>query len=97
MKALGIGGMEGLKWRDFEIVSTSGPPEMQLSGVAATTAKRLGIRRIRVSLAHSRSAAGAVVIAEGATRVAVHQRDPRKSRRTKSGKRSSAGNGRAKS
>ena len=67
MKALGIAGMEGLKWRDFEIVSaSSGTPQLLVSGLAASAAKRLRVRRLLVSLSHSRSAAGAVVVAEGA-------------------------------
>ena len=40
MKALGIAGMEGLKWRDFEVVSTTGPPQILLHGVAAAEAKQ---------------------------------------------------------
>jgi holo-[acyl-carrier protein] synthase len=67
MKALGIAGLEGLKWRDFEIVSAaSGAPELRVSGLAASAAQRLLVRQFLVSLSHSRSAAGAVVIAEGA-------------------------------
>lgn len=66
MKALGIAGLEGLKWRDFEIVATpGGAPELLLSGLAAATAKRLQVQRLVVSLTHSRSTAGAVVVAEG--------------------------------
>jgi holo-[acyl-carrier protein] synthase len=66
MKALGIAGMEGLKWRDFEVVATAGAPKLRLRGMAATAAKRLRVRHLLISLSHSRSTVGAVVIAEGA-------------------------------
>lgn len=71
MKALGIAGMEGLKWRDFEVVSTAGPPQLVLSGVAAAVAKKLRVRRFVISLSHSRSTAGAVAIAEASPRSAA--------------------------
>jgi holo-[acyl-carrier protein] synthase len=71
MKALGIAGMEGLKWRDFEVVSTAGPPQLVLRGVAAAVAKRLRVRRLVISLSHSRSTAGAVAIAEASPRSAA--------------------------
>ncbi len=64
MKALGIAGKRGLKWRDVEILATAGPPKLLLTGVAATTARRLKVERLLVSLSHSRSTAGAVVVAE---------------------------------
>lgn len=73
MKALGIAGKEGLKWRDFEVVSTAGPPQLLLSGVAAAAAKELRVGRLLISLSHSKSTAGAVVIAEGSTRAALRQ------------------------
>lgn len=65
MKALGIAGSEGLKWKDVEVVATSGAPRLHLTGVAAAAAKRLGVETLLVSLSHSRSMAGAVVVAEG--------------------------------
>jgi len=68
MKALGIAGVDGLKWRDFEVVATDGAPQLLLSGVAATAAKRLRVRRLSISLSHSRSTVGAVVVAEGTAR-----------------------------
>jgi holo-[acyl-carrier protein] synthase len=76
MKALGIAGMEGLKWRDFEVVSTTGPPQILLHGVAAAEAKRLRIGRILISLSHSRSTAGAVVVAEESTRSVTRRSVP---------------------
>ena len=67
MKALGIAGAEGLKWKDVEVVATSGAPHLRLTGVAAAAAKRLGVERLLVSLSHARSMAGAIVVAEGET------------------------------
>jgi holo-[acyl-carrier protein] synthase len=68
MKALGIAGSEGLRWKDVEVVATSGTPHLRLTGVAAAAAKRLGVERLLVSLSHSRSMAGAIVVAEGEMR-----------------------------
>src|SRR5438552_1635772 len=65
MKALGIAGEDGLSWKDFEVVgSPSGRPTMVLHGQAAVRSKALRIRTLQISLSHSQSAAGAVVIAE---------------------------------
>lgn len=87
MKALGIAGMEGLKWRDFEVVSTAGPPQLVLRGVAAAVAKRLRVRRLLISLSHSRSTAGAVAIAEASPRSATSRKPTSKSRKPDSKKR----------
>ena len=78
MKALGIAGAEGLKWRDVEVVATSGAPRLRLTGVAATAAKRLRVERLFVSLSHSRSTAGAIVVAEGEGQAAGPRRVPSK-------------------
>lgn len=68
IKALGIAGVDGLKWHDFEIkISPAGSPSMSLSGVAAQQAAEKQVASLVVSLTHSSSTAGAVVIAEGAT------------------------------
>ena len=98
MKALGIAGMEGLKWRDFEIVCTSaGPPQLLVNGVAASTAKPLRIGRILISLSHSRSTAGAVVVAEGAGSIPTRPVVSRNPARTNSAKDRSARKSRARS
>lgn len=90
MKALGIAGMEGLKWRDFEIVcGSSGVPQLLVSGVAASAAKALRVRRFLVSLSHSRSAAGAVVLAEGVGAVSTEHMASRKTGSGNSAKRRS--------
>lgn len=90
MKALGVAGMEGLKWQDFEIVSTSsGAPQLLLTGLAADAAKGLRVRRFLVSLSHSCSAAGALVVAEGDGAIPARRRTPRKPVQTKAAKPSS--------
>lgn len=91
MKALGIAGMEGLKWHDFEIVCVgAGSPQLLVTGLAASTAKTLRVRRFFVSLSHSRSAAGAVVVAEGAGSIPTRQVVSRNTARTNSAKDRSA-------
>ena len=66
MKALGIAGEEGLQWRDFEVIlGASSQPSMMLHRGAAAKARTLGVSLLSLSLSHSESAAGAVVIAEG--------------------------------
>jgi len=91
MKALGIAGMEGLKWHDFEIVCVgAGSPQLLVTGLAALTAKTLRVRRFFVSLSHSRSAAGAVVVAEGAGSIPTRQVVSRNTARTNSAKGRSA-------
>ena len=62
MKALGVGGM---RFRDIEVRrSPSGKPEVALTGRMQARAERLGIRRIIVSISHSRDNAVAVAVAE---------------------------------
>jgi holo-[acyl-carrier protein] synthase len=54
-------GLTAWNFRDVEVISTGGPPTVQLSGAAATRASELGVR-IRVSLTHTDREAGAVAI-----------------------------------
>ena len=64
-KALGTGISRGVSWREFEVRRQPGQrPELHLSGRAEEIAERLGIRRLSLSLTHSRLLAMAVVIAE---------------------------------
>jgi len=64
-KALGTGISRGVNWREFEVRRAPGQrPEMHLSDRAAELARALGIRRLSLSLSHSRSVAIAVVVAE---------------------------------
>ena len=64
-KALGTGISRGVSWREFEVRRKPGQrPELYLSGRAEEIAEGLGIRRLSLSLTHSRLLAMAVVIAE---------------------------------
>jgi holo-[acyl-carrier protein] synthase len=64
-KALGTGISRGVSWREFEVRRQPGQrPELHLSGRAAEIAGRLGIRRLALSLSHSRDISIAVVVAE---------------------------------
>jgi holo-[acyl-carrier protein] synthase len=64
-KALGTGISRGVSWREFEVRRMPGQrPELHLSGRAAEIAEGLGIRRMSLSLSHSRTVSIAVVVAE---------------------------------
>lgn len=64
-KALGTGISRGITWRELEVRrEASGKPTLHLSGRAAELAKAMGVRRVQLSLTHSRELAMAVVVAE---------------------------------
>jgi holo-[acyl-carrier protein] synthase len=64
-KALGTGISRGVTWKDFEVKrETSGRPSLHLSGRAAELAAAIGVKRIQLSLTHSRDLAMAVVVVE---------------------------------
>jgi len=64
-KALGTGISRGVNWREFEVRRRPGQrPELHLHGRAAEIAARLGVRRLSLSLSHSRTTSIAVVVAE---------------------------------
>jgi holo-[acyl-carrier protein] synthase len=64
-KALGTGISRGVSWKEFEVRrEVSGRPTIHMVGRAAEFAKAIGIRKIHLSLTHSRELAMAVVIAE---------------------------------
>lgn len=64
-KALGTGISRGVSWKEFEVRRFPGcRPEMHLSGRAGEIAVRLGVRRLSLSLSHTREHAIAIVIAE---------------------------------
>jgi holo-[acyl-carrier protein] synthase len=64
-KALGIGISRGVSWKEFEVRrEASGRPTLHLSGRAAELAEAMGVRRIQLTLTHSRDLALAVVVAE---------------------------------
>ena len=64
-KALGTGFGADCAWKDIQIERLpSGQPFITLSGNAKTTAERLGITSLHLSISHERHYATAVVIAE---------------------------------
>jgi holo-[acyl-carrier protein] synthase len=64
-KALGTGISRGVSWKEFEVRrETSGRPSLHLSGRAEELAKEMGVRRVQLSLTHSRELAIAVVVVE---------------------------------
>ena len=65
LKALGSGWAAGIHFTEIEITHTStGKPEIILSGETDQTLNTLGITRILVSLSHLKTMACAVVIIE---------------------------------
>ena len=66
MKAIGTGMRGGVSWREFEVVNlASGRPTLQLHGVAAEVAAKLGVKSISLSMTHTASQGMALVILEG--------------------------------
>src|SRR5258708_31039243 len=64
-KALGTGISRGVSWKELEVQRQQGErPTLHLSGRAAEPARSMGIKRLSLSLSHSRDVAQAVVIAE---------------------------------
>jgi holo-[acyl-carrier protein] synthase len=65
-KALGTGIGTDLGWLDIEVTrAESGAPSITLTGPGAETARRLGIKTVRISLSHSEHYAVANAIALG--------------------------------
>ncbi len=65
MKAIGTGLSGGVSWQHFEVANEpSGRPTLRLSGVALQMANSMGVRRISLSLTHTKTIALAVVILE---------------------------------
>ena len=63
MKVLGTGWARGVRWRDIEVVRTSGQaPELVLHGVAAEIAQKKGIAKIHITITHDAGLAAAVEI-----------------------------------
>ncbi|MGH2894047.1 MAG: holo-ACP synthase [Solirubrobacteraceae bacterium] len=54
-------GLEAWSFRDVEVTSAGGPPEVTLHGAVAARADALGVT-VRISLTHTRTDAGAVAI-----------------------------------
>jgi holo-[acyl-carrier protein] synthase len=64
-KALGTGISRGITWKELEVRrEASGRPTLHLSGRAAELAGGMGVRRVQLSLTHSRELAMAIVIVE---------------------------------
>jgi len=65
MKAIGTGWKRGVRWQDFEVANLpSGKPTLQFHGVAATLARKLGVRSVSLSLTHTAELGMAHVILE---------------------------------
>src|SRR5688572_336506 len=65
MKALGTGWRRGVHWKDFEVANLStGRPTLLLHGEAKTIAVELGVKRISLSLTHTKESGMALVIFE---------------------------------
>jgi holo-[acyl-carrier protein] synthase len=54
-------GLEAWSFRDVEVTSAGGPPQVTLHGPIAQRAEALGVT-VRISLTHTRTDAGAVAI-----------------------------------
>jgi holo-[acyl-carrier protein] synthase len=64
-KALGTGISRGVSWQELEVKrEAGGRPTLHLSGRAAELGEAMGVRRIHLSLTHSRDMALAVVMIE---------------------------------
>ncbi len=65
MKAIGTGLSRGVSWQHFEVANEpSGRPMLRLSGAARQVADALGVKRVSLSLTHTKEMAMAVVILE---------------------------------
>ena len=65
-KLLGVGIQhpDGVHWREIEVVSSKrGKPSIKLTGRAAQRAKKMGFKKLSLSLSHSRDHAIALVVA----------------------------------
>jgi len=64
-KALGTGISRGVGWKEIEVRREAGErPTLHLSGRASERAAAMGVRRLQLSLTHSKALALAVVVAE---------------------------------
>ncbi len=68
LKALGVGQVPGIRWRDIEVRSganDAAPPTVRFRGGAKELFESSGARRIHLTLSHCRSHAVAYAVAEG--------------------------------
>ncbi len=64
-KALGTGISRGVSWQEIEVCREPGErPTLSLTGRAAARAATMGVRRMQLTLTHSRDVAMAVVVLE---------------------------------
>jgi holo-[acyl-carrier protein] synthase len=64
-KALGTGISRGVSWKEIEVTREMGQrPMLHFRGRAAELAKALGVRRVHLTLSHSRKLAIAVALVE---------------------------------
>ena len=63
-KALqGSDAARGIGWRDIEVTRASdGRPDVELTGLAASRARELKVRRVLLSLSHTHEAAVAIAV-----------------------------------
>ena len=65
MKAIGTGMSRGVSWQHFEVANEpSGRPTLRLYGAALEAANAMGVKRVSLSLTHTKGIAFAVVILE---------------------------------
>jgi holo-[acyl-carrier protein] synthase len=65
MKAIGTGLSRGVSWQHLEVANeASGRPTLRLYGAALEAANAMGVKRISISLTHTKEMAFAVVILE---------------------------------
>ena len=62
MKALGTGHSGGVLWKDIEVFRQDGPPQLRLSGGAASRFEAMGARRSLLTITHSEGLALAQVL-----------------------------------
>jgi holo-[acyl-carrier protein] synthase len=64
-KALGTGISRGVSWKEIEVTREMGQrPMLHFTGRAGELAKAMGVRRVQLSLSHSRELAMAVALVE---------------------------------
>ena len=64
-KALGTGISRGVSWKEIEVTREMGErPMLHFNGRAGELAKAMGVRRMQLTLSHSRKLAIAMVVVE---------------------------------
>jgi holo-[acyl-carrier protein] synthase len=64
-KALGTGISRGVSWKEIEVTREMGQrPMLHFNGRAGEVAKAMGVRRVQLTLSHSRTVAIAVALVE---------------------------------